>query len=82
MNRIEITFPVDVDPPPNFYSELSALLHKYVCHPYNNEHPDRHMWVFSQGAYVLRAISEDKSWDVYHVEVDECSRLPAGRGRL
>lgn len=49
INKIEICFPVPVEPPDGFYHVLDALV-DMICKKYEKENPTRVMWTAGHGS--------------------------------
>lgn len=73
--RIEISFPVDVDLPDHWQQRLSQLLDD-VCHDYEVDNPDRVMWVFAQGDKPIWNEPHEPTFDgsVLNIEIAERER--------
>lgn len=74
VRNIEISFPVNVEPPEGWWRALDSLI-EMVCEKYQQEHPDRVMWPASAGSKPLSGLytGVEPMFDdsVYHIGVEE-----------
>ena len=77
LKRIEISFPVSIEPPNGFFLALDGLV-DMICKKYEAENPDRVMWAAGSGSKMLSnpylagddaPLRFDES--VYHLECAE-----------